>query len=201
MAKNVLSPLGPGCFWLQKQNHVQVNQHSEQATNTSHSSPRLPRKPLFQTNVLAACLLQCFELLFHFALVHIYSSEFQNKSWHNCPLSVALVHLCLLLKRSFLLFAHSEPKKPLKFCFIQPAANMLDIDHVFKRFPELQARIFPVNCLVFLNVTPGTLLTWALRDKGYCLTFIPWCFSVPWLSLPDRVNADTNNIKVASCLK
>lgn len=76
------------------------------------------------------------------------------------------MHLCLLLKRSFFLFAHSEPNKPLKLCFIQPAANMLNIDHVLKHFPELQVMIFPINCLVFLNMTPGTLLTWALRHRA-----------------------------------
>lgn len=57
---------------------------------------------------------------------------------------------------------------------------------VLKHFPELQAMVFSINCLVLSNgmgvaqlSVPGTLLAWTVWEVEHRLTF-PWRFSVPW---------------------
>lgn len=68
----------------------------------------------------------------------------------------------------------AQSRKPLRFFLIQSGTNILNVGHVLKHFPELQAKVFPRNYLVLSNgmhvaqhSVPGTLLTSSL-DASAC---------------------------------
>lgn len=67
----------------------------------------------------------------------------------------------------------AQSKKPLRFCFLQSDANMLNAEHVLKYFSELQAMVFPIKCLVLSNgMHVAALSAWhpdhlsGVRDKA-----------------------------------